>query len=537
MKLFGTILFFWITGTLSIFGQSDLLKGKLIDAQTIEPVAFATVAAKGRAVGVISNADGSFSVPERFKIYGDTLEVSSLGYEVRQILMSRLSVDKVRTIYLQPAVFELKEAIVKGNKKRRLSARQIVRRAIKNISKNYPQNPFSIVGYYRDYQLRENKFINLNEAIIEVYDAGFKQVDSATTKVQIYDYKRNTDFKRDTLADNPYDYLNREKVIDNAFLKDYGGNEFIILRVHDAIRNYGIDSFDFINTLAEDILRNHSFRKEPLTYDKDVALYTIKFKNTLPSAFSRGTLYISPNNFAIHKLEYKVFSDMRRFIKSDKGQKRPDVKLIFEVNTEYRRAFGKMYLNYISFHNNFEVTKPPKFTLDSTLVNAPGGYYMSYFNKPVDSISAKRKKNYDLIFNKKRFGIESIEVFQDSVKLYTDSSFKRAMANYRWEMGTLIRKGRSAEVEELFSLRVKNIRDVEGNLVNEPEIEDYQQFRELFVQEVKPNTHLPSDVLLMDKHKPIFKDQPISRPDNFDDYWMNTPLQKIGQQKTGRTSR
>ena len=117
MRLNRIILFLWISGTLSVFGQSDLLKGKLVDAQTIEPLAFATIAVKGRAVGVISNYDGTFSVPEKFKIYGDTLEISSMGFENRQILISTLSVDEVRTIYLQPALFELDEAVIKGKKK------------------------------------------------------------------------------------------------------------------------------------------------------------------------------------------------------------------------------------------------------------------------------------------------------------------------------------------------------------------------------------------------------------------------------------
>ena len=31
----------------------------------------------------------------------------------------------------------------------------------------------------------------------------------------------------------------------------------------------------------------------------------------------------------------------------------------------------------------------------------------------------------------------------------------------------------------------------------------------------------------MKKDIPIFKEQPISKPDNFDEYWMNTPLKKI----------
>ena len=71
-----------------------------------------------------------------------------------------------------------------------------------------------------------------------------------------------------------------------------------------------------------------------------------------------------------------------------------------------------------------------------------------------------------------------------------------------------------------------NIRDVYGNLIHDPEIEDYQQFREFFVQRVKHDSRAPFDKLFMNKRKPIFEDQPIAKPKDFQDYWMNTPLQK-----------
>lgn len=34
------------------------------------------------------------------------------------------------------------------------------------------------------------------------------------------------------------------------------------------------------------------------------------------------------------------------------------------------------------------------------------------------------------------------------------------------------------------------------------------------------------EVVLMQKNRPIFDNQPLTRPNNFDEYWMNTPLKK-----------
>jgi hypothetical protein len=201
-------------------------------------------------------------------------------------------------------------------------------------------------------------------------------------------------------------------------------------------------------------------------------------------------------------------------------------KVIFDITTDYRKVDDKMYLNYISFNNSFQIRKPPKFVLDSTLVNMPGGYYMLYFNNPVDSLSAMKHKNYDLQFDQQKIRIDEIQVFRDSVKLYGDENFIKAIDNSRGKTSALINKRRGPEVGQLFKVAVKNIRDVYGNLVNEHEIQEYQQFREFFSQRIRPYSRAPLDIIYMDKSKPIFTDQPMSRPKNYNDFWMNTPLKE-----------
>ena len=69
-------------------------------------------------------------------------------------------------------------------------------------------------------------YVNLNEALLEVFDPGFDEIDSTATKTRLYDYIQNKSFRRDTLAEKPYDYNDYGKIIDNAYLGAYGGNEF-----------------------------------------------------------------------------------------------------------------------------------------------------------------------------------------------------------------------------------------------------------------------------------------------------------------------
>lgn len=507
--------------------QSDFFFGKIEDSATGEPVVFANIRIKDRALGVITNVDGSFRIPLKYKDYGDIIEVSSMGYQTKEIPIADFSQEELNVIVLDPSAISLQEAVVKARDKRgrRLSAEQIVQKAIDAIPNNYPLTSFSTIGYYRDYQFNEGKYINLNEGIMEVYDQGFDQPDDLTSEIQVFNFELNKDFKQDSMARTAYDYNNYKKIIRKAYLGAHGGNEFRILRIHDAIRNYNAFSYDYIGALKYDFIENHVFLRSKDSDADYEALYGIKFWKRYPNYRAHGEIFISKSDFAIHRLEYTMYNNRRTNKEKKKNKHGHKQKVIFDISTNYTRIHNKMYLNYISFHNSFEVRKPPKFALDSTLVNMPGGYYSLYFNNPVDSLTAANPKNYDILYRQKKYKIDKIEVFRDSVRLYGDEEFRQVLYNTRGETTTLINKRRVSEVENMFELVIEKVRDIYGNLVNEPDIHEYQQFREFFTQRIKPDSRAPFDGQFMDKEKPIFEDQPMVKPKDYREYWMNTPLE------------
>jgi len=170
--------------------QSEFIYGKIIDAETKKPVSFATIRIENKAIGVISNDDGGFAIPLEFKEIGEILEITSMGFMEQNILISELATEEINIIRLFPKTIELQEVIVTNRKKKRLSAKRIVKKAIEGIPGNYPLNSFSTVGYYRDYQKKQNQYINLNEAILGVFDEGFDESDNESTSVRIYDYRK-----------------------------------------------------------------------------------------------------------------------------------------------------------------------------------------------------------------------------------------------------------------------------------------------------------------------------------------------------------
>ncbi|WP_281542640.1 carboxypeptidase-like regulatory domain-containing protein [Maribacter aestuarii] len=511
----------------TIIGQdNNFLRGRVLDRTTGEPVIFATVRIKDKARGVITNMDGSFRLPMTYRGAGESIEISSMGYEKKEYELLKLSPRDINIIRLSPGVLSLTEAVVKGKKPRKLSAVQIVRRAIKAIPKNYPTREFAAIGYYRDYQIRKDNYVNLNEAIFEVVDKGFLANDHLSSKIRIYDYLNNKDFKQDFEGKFKYDYKYYKKFIDKAYLYNYGGNEFTILRIHDAIRNHNINSFDFINVLEKDFIDNHFFNKKDDIWLGDEVLYTINFSQSLQKYVAYGKIYISKRDYAIHKMEYEVFDRYRKMEEGKLNEQGDNYETIFEVTTEYARKYGKMYPNYISFFNTFEVGKPPEFIVEDVLLDGPKRCFVVEFNDFVDIKTAASKGNYNIRLNGNRLKIEKVKVFDIEVEVYPDLSDKE-FTNLVLQMETKQRK--RIDFSNIFSVEVTHVENKKGTKVNEMQYDTYRQFREFFVQEIKPNGSVLKDTLFMKKDVPIFKEQPITKPDNVKGYWMNTPLKSINK--------
>lgn len=529
------LLLLFLLGEALSFGQGDdFVRGMLLDSKSGAPVVFATIRLKEKAVGVISNQDGSFRLPRRFMNLGETLTISCLGYENRHIMLSELPLDTAVTIKLDSRPIELEEAILTG-KRRRLTPRQIIKKAIDRIDQNYLVSPFSYVGYYRDYQLKDNEYVNLNEALLQINDMGFQQNDLDHTKIRLYDYRANSDFQRDSLANSPYDYVTKGKIIKNAYLPGFGGNELNILRIHDAIRNYNIKTYSYINQLNRDLIRNHSLSRKGDRIIDNERIYVIGLEKSRPELDpdispgeevhadfrSEGTIYISQSSYAIHKLVYKMFdTNIQERSKQDIAKGKD--KLIFEVTVEYMKKEGKMYPNYISFHNVFKLQKSLFKILDIRM-NKDEKCFVVKFNKAPILMIDENRKNFMVKYRKKRIRLIETRAVFDEFHLYPepekfDCVFKESTAESR---------GAGYFSPENFEFNFIGVQDAQGNALNDFEYEEFDQYREFFTQQIQLSLveDIPEKVL-MQKNRPIFDNQPLTRPDNFDEYWMNTPLKK-----------
>jgi hypothetical protein len=504
-------LLFSINYPLIYCQQPDYIRGKVFDSKTSEPIPFATVRLKNSQVGVISNAEGDFRILNNPGFHSDSLIVSCIGFHKLSVAFNTLKTSGINNLQLIPNIYSLNEVRVTA-RKRRLNPEIIIARALRNIKKNNPAEPFSYVSYYRDYQKDSSNYLNLNEAIIQTLDKGFSY-SSDSNNYRLLDFKKNMDFLRKNVT--PYYDLPETdhsdvwfKKIPNAVVGDQYGNEFFILLAHDTFRNFNKRSFSFVHTLTQDFLRNHWLSTPIGIYDGSTLLYEIDFiaKRKITEDIYQGAIFIQPDDYSIHKLEYSG-----SYLDSEKKKKE-----IFNIEIEYGHepaVSSKMCLKYISFNNSFIV--PDSSDNDFFKVVKSGWWISKFlpeehpttvvaeFNRKIDPFSGKRIENYELSVGKRQAKITDIKV--DGHNLFITVKNDHFRKN---ELDSTI-------------ITYKNLKDISGNLLNKRRDLEFRQFRELFVQEYNKPLEFQNNCFI--QFLPLDQNC-ISHFDNAGRFWMNTPL-------------
>jgi hypothetical protein len=501
-----------------VFSQSyGFIDGKVLNSSTKAPVSFATVKLKSNQLGIYANANGDFKISNNPEFQNDSVIISCIGFKQYSLAFKDLKTNLINKILLNPLVYGLGEVKVKGSRKK-LSSATIISRAVLNIKNNYPQNAFSYIAYYRDYQKKGENYINLNEAIIQTLDKGFP-AQSISNRYRLLDFRKNIEFPRMNLSPF-YDPANASyenslnKSIPEADLGDQNGNELFILMVHDALRNFDARSFSYIETFSKDFLYYHDFSEPSKVLNDNLELYKITFtgkpRMTGYLYLISGAIYIQPKDYSIHKIEYTC-----SYQQDGKPTKR-----MFNVEIEYgyEKYIGSpMHLKYVSFNNIFNVID----TTDKSFFRITQSYWSAQtsnviypskpticfeFNNRIDPVSAARKENYTVLLKSKAKVITGI-----IDKIYVQDSLMQI---------TLKEPKNVFNMRDSCMVNIKNLKDINGDILNKRKTIELYQYRELFVQEY--NKTLPfSDSCYM-QYLPL-EQNCISKFSGANNYWMNTP--------------
>lgn len=173
MRLTTSILLLFIINQLH---SQNRIEGSVVD-ENKRPVPYATVVNSATQRGVITNAEG------RFSIDGDLntiIEISCLGF---QSYKGTTALWQDATIVLQTAKFVIDEFVVTPT-----NAKVIVKEAIRRIDKNYPSGTTKISGIYKQLSMLDDKYTGFFEADMEVYLSNVRYRTTAKTETKVNNF-------------------------------------------------------------------------------------------------------------------------------------------------------------------------------------------------------------------------------------------------------------------------------------------------------------------------------------------------------------
>jgi len=174
------IVFFTLVFSFAYSQDKSVVSGIITNIEDNSPLPFASVTLKNYPIGTLSNENGEFDfyIPKSKQI--DTIQVSFIGFNNYEIpITSNLNDLKIK---LQPSNEVLDEVVLSE-----LSPLEYIKKARENIDKNYQQDPFQTIAYYREKLIENNQTISKREGVFKTqYTA---TVDTSKNQHQLLLYK------------------------------------------------------------------------------------------------------------------------------------------------------------------------------------------------------------------------------------------------------------------------------------------------------------------------------------------------------------
>jgi len=303
-------------------GEFYTISGIVKDAKSKKAVEYVNVSALGTNVGTITNEDGGFSLKISSELDAKEIQLSCIGYYNTVITLTKNNKDG-GIIYITPESYSLSEVQVFSWK----NPRNLVKAAIDKVEDNYTMNANTLTGFYRETVQKRRRYINISEAVIEVYKSAYNQ---PHTRDQVKVLKGRK--------------LISPKASDTLSVKFLGGPNMPIYL--DIVKNPDV-------LLDEEALQYYTFSMGEATSIDDRMQYVVHFEPMmiLPYPLYEGTLYIDRMTLSFTRAEFRM--DMRDKQKvtatvlreKPKGLRFTPEEVSYIVT--YKHQGDKTYLNYI----------------------------------------------------------------------------------------------------------------------------------------------------------------------------------------------
>ncbi|NDV57222.1 carboxypeptidase-like regulatory domain-containing protein [Bacteroides sp. 519] len=359
------------------------INGVVRDKQNKRKLEYVNVSVLGTSIGTVTNMDGGFSIKVADDVKSRTLEISHLGYRSQKVTIGEEDIEELN-IYLEANANTLPEVLVRA-----LDAKKLVEEAVSKIAVNNSKSPNMLTGFYRETVRKRRSYINVTEAIINVYKTPYTE-DVNRDRVQVFKGRQ----------------LVSPKQGDTLIVKLQGGPNYAIFL--DVVKNHEI-LFD------EQGMRDYKFTMgNPVMLDQRPH-YVVNFEPQAvqPYPLFYGKLYIDEESKAFTQAEFSYNMKDRNKI-THAILKRKPFNLRFKPEeitylVTYKQEGGTTYLNYMRNEIKFKCDwKRKLFSTNYAVVNE-----MVVTNKKLEDVSS--------IPGKEAFNFK--HVLSDKVGNFYDENF------------------------------------------------------------------------------------------------------------------
>ena len=170
--------------SLSLKGQQLIeskISGIILDSKSGEPLVNTFIFLKNHSeFNTLSDPNGEFSLSHPALFQTDTLVISLLGYQKKQILLKSLNRDN-NQIFLIQVDISLQEVVIQPDES---LFEEFFTKVIENIPSNYPTKKHQLNALYRRVSTDYNEYTKLVEAAVLVEDYDYKR-DISNSKIKI----------------------------------------------------------------------------------------------------------------------------------------------------------------------------------------------------------------------------------------------------------------------------------------------------------------------------------------------------------------
>lgn len=298
------------------------VSGTVKDKQSKKRLEYVNISVPGSNVGTITNSEGEFSIKVRQSLRAKTLEISHLGYLNTLIPIDGKDITDLN-VRMIPSSNVLNEVIIRAR-----DPRYIVLQAMQKIGANYSPKGNLLTGFYRETAQKGRRYINISEAIIDIYKTPYVEQKIDRDRVQIYKGRKILSQKRS----------------DTLIVKLLGGPTLSVYV--DIVKNPDL-------LLSPEELAYYAFFMEESVMLNDRPHYVISFepKAMLPYALYYGKLYIDKQRLSFTRAEFSLSMDDRNKAAQAILKKKPFGLRFKPMEVSYLITYkenqGITYLSYI----------------------------------------------------------------------------------------------------------------------------------------------------------------------------------------------